>query len=49
MAGRRKEEIKACKIVIVFGVRDFYSATKNNTSHTTSINTGSKEILGNKI
>lgn len=29
--GRREEEIKACKIAIVFGIRKiFFSATKNN-------------------
>ena len=47
--GRRQEEIKACNTATIFGLREmFSSATKKITiSHTTSINTGTKEKLGN--
>lgn len=47
--GRRWEEIKACKIATVYGTREnFFLQQKITTTHTTSINMGSKEMLGNK-
>ena len=44
MDSQRREEIKAYKLAI----RDFFLLQKI-TSHTTSVNTERKEILGDKI
>lgn len=52
MEGRREGwqegEKNKGKTAVVFGIRGFFSATKITVRHTTSINTGSKEMLGNK-